>query len=140
MTACPSVIIVRADMDGHKLVVRHIESSHNHVLAYRQQNICPVMSSRWCQEAHTSTATAGVTTRQTPCQFTTVLSEMQKYHTAHPVVMNILQILVQSGTTTFRSRLQQLQSLSDQWTQDKDVIIQSKKVLVVRICFFCFSL
>jgi len=137
-TACPSVIIVRANMAGQKLVVCRIESSHNHVLAYRQQNICPVMPARWCQEAHTSPAATSVTTRQMPCQSTTVLSETQKYHTAHPVVMNILQVLVHSSTTTFRSRLQQLQFLSDQWTEDNDVITQSKKLLVLRISFFCF--
>ena len=138
-TACPSIIIVRADTDGQKLVVCHIESSHNHVLAYRQQNGCPVMLARWCQEAHTSTAGTSVATRQTPCQSTTVLSEMQKYHKAHPVVMNILQILVQSGTTAFRSRLQQLQFLSDQWREDNDVTIRSKKVLLaLHVLFLLF--
>ena len=140
-TACPSVIIVRADTDVQKLVVRHIESSHNHVLAYQQQNIRPVMSARWCQEAHTSTAATSVTTRQTPSQSTAVLSETQKYRTAHPVVMNILQLLVQSGTTTFRGRLQQLQFLSDQWTQDKDaIIIQSKKVLLAQLFLLFFTI
>jgi len=53
--------------------------------------------------------------------------------------MNILQILVQSSTTTLRSRLQQLQFLSDQWTQDKDVIIQSKKVLLAQLFIFCYT-
>jgi len=109
-----------------------------HILAFRQQHgyalySADLVPTRWSQNAWRRTLTArnstdgtSVVTTHVPRHRTTVLTETQKYRAAHPIVMDILQTLSQSGALLFNKRLQQLTFLSQQWKQDIDVSMHCK--------------